>query len=103
MITSCKYDVAKIDWLKRVTDLKNLAKIQEFYPWELYSRSPSTQKRLEKIYDEFWDSYVDDIDEESLKRVIDKVEEYVRYLLTFHIEMLLQSLFQLFKIAVGNQ
>ncbi|XP_058794826.1 DNA ligase 4-like isoform X3 [Phymastichus coffea] len=78
LIASSKYDVVKVDWLKRATNLKNLAKIQEFYPWELYSTSPLTQQRIDEVYDQFWDSYVNDIDKESLKRVLDKVDEYLQ-------------------------
>jgi hypothetical protein len=77
VISSNNYDVAKPMWLKRVTKLENLTKIQEFYPWELYSACLNTKRRLEANYDQYYDSYVEDTNNENLTNVMKKMDEMV--------------------------
>ncbi|XP_015585173.1 DNA ligase 4 isoform X6 [Cephus cinctus] len=71
------YDVATLDWLFRATKKENWASLQDWYPWELLSIRKATKHRLEKLYDEYYDSYTQDADEESLTRSLEKAEEAV--------------------------
>ncbi|XP_011501770.1 PREDICTED: DNA ligase 4 [Ceratosolen solmsi marchali] len=75
IILSNKYDVAKPIWLKRVTRSENLSKIQEFYPWELFASCPATKRKLEDIYDQYFDSYIEDTNEKCLMKSIEKIDE----------------------------
>lgn len=66
-------DFVGINWLKRITDIKNWPQKYDFYPWELLSSRSSTTNRLLKDFDKFQDSYTDDVDEFSLSRTLDKI------------------------------
>ena len=80
VITSNKYDVVSVDWLKRATAEENLGKLVDFYPWELHSSNSPTTTRMMENYDCFQDNYTEKADEISLKRSLDKVSELVRFL-----------------------
>ncbi|XP_034933683.1 DNA ligase 4-like isoform X1 [Chelonus insularis] len=67
------YDVVKLDWLRRAAEKNNWAKLVDFYPWELLSCRSVTKERLMKKFDEYYDSYVEDSDEQSLKRSLERV------------------------------
>lgn len=69
-----EYDFVGLDWLKRIIDIKNWPHFQDFYPWELLSSRSSTRKQLLKNYDEYYDSFIDDADEHSLARTLQKIE-----------------------------
>ena len=51
--------------------------IQEFRPWELFSASPETRRLINEIYDEYWDSFVEDAQEETLRRAMEKAKQSV--------------------------
>lgn len=78
VIESKKYDVVNLNWLKRATRPESYGKIEEFYPWELYSASLSTTKRLRNTYDDFSDNFTKTTNDEDLKRVMETTEEKVR-------------------------
>lgn len=77
LILSRNRDVATIDWLLRVTKPENLADLQPWLPWELLSTSETTAKQISVVFDDTYDSYVQNADLESLKRSLDRAESLV--------------------------
>lgn len=75
------YDVVKPSWLKRATQPENLGKIQDFYPWELLARSHKTNRKLENLYDEFYDNYETSVTEEELRKLLEKAGKKVIFIL----------------------
>lgn len=78
IVNSGKYDVATVDWLKRITDPSNWASLHDFLPWELLCSRDSTKYRLATNYDKYSDNFTFDADEESLKRSLREIEKSVR-------------------------
>ncbi|KAL7287403.1 hypothetical protein TKK_0018518 [Trichogramma kaykai] len=76
LIASGKYDVVKVDWLKRATRAENIGKLQEFLPWDMLATRETTKARFNETYDEYQDSYTQDIkDEEDLKRIFKNIDD----------------------------
>lgn len=66
-------DFVGINWLKRITDIKNWPLKQDFYPWELLASRSSTTNRLLNNFDKFQDSYIEDVDESTLSRILNQI------------------------------
>ncbi|KAJ8665207.1 hypothetical protein QAD02_006869 [Eretmocerus hayati] len=77
IISSQKYDVVNLNWLRRATRPENFAKLQDFHPSELYSACSKTKNRLSKIFDKYGDSYIYDTSNETLKPVVEKAGEKI--------------------------
>ncbi|CAB0033176.1 unnamed protein product [Trichogramma brassicae] len=76
LIASGKYDVVKVDWLRRATRAENIGKLQEFLPWDMLATREATKARFNETYDEYQDSYTQDIkDEEDLKRIFKNIDD----------------------------
>ncbi|KMQ92908.1 dna ligase 4-like protein [Lasius niger] len=73
VINSGKYDVVTLDWFKRVINQSDWASLGDFMPWELLCSRDKTQHRLAENYDEYYDNFIVDADEETLKRSFDKI------------------------------
>ncbi|XP_029169652.1 DNA ligase 4 [Nylanderia fulva] len=73
VINSGKYDVVTLDWFKRVTNQSDLSSLGDFLPWELLCSRDITKRRLEANYDEYYDNFIVNADEETLKRSFDKI------------------------------
>lgn len=76
-MASTKWDVLKLDWLRRVTAEENWQRSVDWYPWEIISSTKSTENRLATLFDEFGDSFVDDADEKSLKHALNETQAWV--------------------------
>lgn len=77
MINSGKYDVVSLDWFDRVTNQSDYTSPVDFLPWELLCSRNTTSQRLERTYDKYYDSFIVDANEESLKRSFDKITKSV--------------------------
>ena len=84
MVNSKKYDVVTVDWFTRITNQSNIASLDDFLPWELLSSRDATKRRLAHNFDEYYDSFIIDADEESLKRSFDKIVKSVIFHLKQH-------------------
>lgn len=84
MVNSKKYDVVTVDWFKRITNQSDIASLDDFLPWELLSSRDATKRRLAHNFDEYYDSFIIDADEESLKRSFDKIVKSVIFHLKQH-------------------
>ncbi|GAB1869757.1 DNA ligase 4 [Camponotus japonicus] len=73
VVDSGKYDVVTLDWFKRVTNRSNWASLGDFLPWELLCSRDITKHRLTENYDEYYDNFIVDADEETLRRSFDKI------------------------------
>ncbi|KAM0731149.1 DNA ligase 4 [Formica fusca] len=74
MVNSGKYDVVTLDWFKRVTNRSDcVISLGDFLPWELLCSRDITKHRLAENYDEYYDNFIVDADEETLKRSFDKI------------------------------
>ncbi|XP_011067143.1 PREDICTED: DNA ligase 4 isoform X4 [Acromyrmex echinatior] len=75
VVNNGKYDVVTLDWVKRVTNINrsDWTSLIDFLPWELLCSRAITRRQLTENYDEYYDSFVVDADEESLKRSFDKI------------------------------
>lgn len=82
LIDSHRYNLVRLDWLKRATKKENWAKVAEFYPWEMLDQTIPMKKEIEIKYDEMFDSYTEDATLESLKRSLEKADEKVTFPLT---------------------
>ena len=72
-----KWDVVKLDWVKRATDEKHWHHLEDWCPWEIVSGTKTTEERLSNLFDQFRDSFANDADNESLKRSMKLAEESV--------------------------
>ncbi|KAL6428636.1 hypothetical protein ACFW04_007920 [Cataglyphis niger] len=76
MVNSGKYDVVTLDWFKRVTNQSDcVISLGDFLPWELLCSRDITKHRLAENYDEYYDNFIVDADEETLRRSFDKIEK----------------------------
>ncbi|XP_011688012.1 PREDICTED: DNA ligase 4 isoform X2 [Wasmannia auropunctata] len=71
--SSGKYDVVTLDWFKRVTNQSDWASLNNFLPWELLCSRDITRHQVTENYDEYYDNFINDADEESLKRSFGKI------------------------------
>lgn len=77
VINSGKYDVVTLDWFNRVVNSTNSdwTLLDDFLPWELLCSRDVTRHKLAKSYDKYYDNFIIDADEESLKRSFIKMEK----------------------------
>ncbi|XP_012061870.1 PREDICTED: DNA ligase 4 [Atta cephalotes] len=75
VVNSGKYDVVTLDWVERVTNINrsDWTSLIDFLPWELLCSRDITRRQITENYDEYYDSFVVDADEESLKRSFGKI------------------------------
>lgn len=79
VIDSGKYDVVTLDWLQRVVNStkSDWTLLDDFLPWELLCSRDTTRHKLAETYDEYYDNFIVDADEESLKRSFAKMEKSI--------------------------
>lgn len=70
-----------MDWFNRVTNQSDLSSLGDFLPWELLCSRDITKRRLEENYDEYYDNFIVDADEETLKRSFDKITKPVIFII----------------------
>lgn len=74
VVNSGKYNVVTLDWFKRVTiNRSDWASLDDFLPWELLCSRDITRQKIAENYDEYYDHFIVDANEESLKRSFDKM------------------------------
>lgn len=79
MVNSGKYDVVTLDWFKRVTNRSDWASLDDFLPWELLCSRDITRHKVAENYDEYYDNFIVDADEESLKRSFGKMAKPIMF------------------------
>ncbi|XP_018312220.1 DNA ligase 4 [Mycetomoellerius zeteki] len=85
VVNSGKYDVVTLDWVKRINTNINRSdwtSLIDFLPWELLCSRNITRHQVRENYDEYYDSFVVDADEESLKRSFGKIAKPIIFELT---------------------
>ncbi|XP_046751398.1 DNA ligase 4-like [Diprion similis] len=78
MIQGQKYNVVNLEWLLRATKPENFASLQPWLPWELLSATESTRSHMSTVFDDTYDSYVQDTNIESLKRSLERAAELAK-------------------------
>lgn len=70
LLQSERYDVIKPDWLLRCNDAEHLV---QWTPFDFWYITPQTNKSLSVYFDKFGDSYTEDLTQETLKLVFNRV------------------------------
>lgn len=82
MVNSGKYDVVTLDWFERVTNQSDcVISLGDFLPWELLCSRDITKHRLAENYDEYYDNFILDANEETLRRSFDKIGKSVIFII----------------------
>ncbi|KAK7101253.1 DNA ligase 4-like [Littorina saxatilis] len=66
LIKTDKYDIVKVTWFRRVLDAGH------WIPWtpgDMIHTSPATRKQFQQDYDQYGDSFTEDVTEEQLKHI----------------------------------